>query len=319
MNDELEKSTKYKQKSLVNNIERLKKHNIFIIAGILFVLIPLIVSGLMEWSWMDFGTQKAESWMSFWGGYLGAFIGLVAVIYTTNKQIENSKSIMLDQAKEQTKQIKISADIHDDLERKRIYLNTILEKTLEFQKFTRGLESMYKQHSKKAIELLNEKKNIIDLLILREKQEKYMESRGDETAHEKEKKYLEDENQKIDEAFKKHQDLADQFRESKEIILGITNAIFTYKIFIELESKDSKAYLITINSVLDKLDEFILFSNDFVYFNFRLFNVEIIEISRIDKTINKFNDLKISLDALCGSLNRQSGTHIEAVLKQIKS
>lgn len=88
--------------------------------GLLTILIvPLIVSFLMESPLMDLGSQKAESWMSFWGGYLGAILGIAGAITATTIQI-----------KSQTSQIVLAATKNDEFERQRIYTNMLIEKNV---------------------------------------------------------------------------------------------------------------------------------------------------------------------------------------------
>ena len=89
----------------------------FFIAAIIILLVPLVVSYLMERSWMDIGTQKAESWMSFWGGYLGAILGIAGAIIATTIQIQS-----------QTDQIVMAASKNDEFERQRIYSSLIIDK-----------------------------------------------------------------------------------------------------------------------------------------------------------------------------------------------
>lgn len=95
-----------------------KKYAKPIIIGFLMILtVPLIVSFLMESPLMDIGNQKAESWMGFWGGYLGAILGIGGAITATTIQI-----------KSQTEQMIWSAIKADELERQRIYSSLILDK-----------------------------------------------------------------------------------------------------------------------------------------------------------------------------------------------
>lgn len=103
---------------------------LFFLVVLIILSVPSIVSILMEWSWMDIGTQKAESWMSFWGGYLGAIIGIIGAITATTIQI-----------KSQTNQIVLAAKENDKLERKRINLNLKIEKNVELFKYLVELKS----------------------------------------------------------------------------------------------------------------------------------------------------------------------------------
>ncbi|WP_214855673.1 hypothetical protein [Exiguobacterium sp. s130] len=94
---------------------------------VLFILlipaVPLLVSYLMESSFMDIGSQKAESWMGFWGGYLGAILGIIGAMIAASLQI-----------KSQTNQIVLAAEKNDELERNRIYTNMQIEKNVGIHK-----------------------------------------------------------------------------------------------------------------------------------------------------------------------------------------
>ncbi|WP_404274368.1 hypothetical protein [Exiguobacterium undae] len=95
----------------------------FVIFILLISTVPLIVSLLMEWSFMDIGSQKAESWMGFWGGYLGAILGIIGAMIAASLQIQS-----------QTNQIILAAEKNDELERNRIYTNMLIEKNIGIHK-----------------------------------------------------------------------------------------------------------------------------------------------------------------------------------------
>lgn len=124
---------------------------IFKIIGLILLIVlivlsvPSTVSFLMELSWMDIGTQKAESWMSFWGGYLGAILGIIGAITATTLQI-----------KSQTNQIVLAAKENDRLERIRIGLNLIIEKNVEVFKYFLELEKELNKYSYVLNNLANE-------------------------------------------------------------------------------------------------------------------------------------------------------------------
>lgn len=132
-----------------------KKYVKPILVGLLTILlVPLIVSFLMESPLMNWGSQKAESWMSFWGGYLGAILGIIGAITATTLQI-----------KSQTNQIVIAAKENDKLERKRINLNLKIEKNVELFKSFVELKSTLLKYSHIANELIFEQENLIDNYI----------------------------------------------------------------------------------------------------------------------------------------------------------
>lgn len=84
----------------------------------------------MECSLLNVGSLKADSWMSFWGGYLGAILGIIGAVTVTTIQI-----------KSQTNQIVLAAKENDKLERKRINLNLKIEKNVELFKYLVELKS----------------------------------------------------------------------------------------------------------------------------------------------------------------------------------
>ncbi|WP_214848983.1 hypothetical protein [Exiguobacterium sp. s138] len=132
-----------------------KKYIKPILVGLLTILlVPLVVSFLMESPLMNWGSQKAESWMSFWGGYLGAILGIIGAITATTLQI-----------KSQTNQIVIAAKENDKLERKRINLNLKIEKNVELFKIFVELKSTLLKYNHIANELIFEQENLIDNYI----------------------------------------------------------------------------------------------------------------------------------------------------------
>lgn len=123
-----------------------KKYVKSILVGLLSILlVPLIVSFLMESPLMNWGSQKAESWMSFWGGYLGAILGIIGAITATTLQI-----------KSQTNQIVLAAKENDRLERIRIGLNLIIDKNIELFRYFLELEKELNKYSHVLKILINE-------------------------------------------------------------------------------------------------------------------------------------------------------------------
>ncbi|GGG19634.1 hypothetical protein GCM10007425_12600 [Lysinibacillus alkalisoli] len=111
----------------------LKIKNIVIILGII-IIAPLILGVIITYcDVFAVIAGDAESWIAFWGSYLGGIVGLMAVMYTTHimlkQQDENHKEIM----KQQEVAIEAAAEANDKKERKRfktIYYIEKQEKTL---------------------------------------------------------------------------------------------------------------------------------------------------------------------------------------------
>ena len=128
-----------------------KKYVKLILVGLLSILlVPLIVSFLMESPLMNLGSQKAESWMSFWGGYLGAILGIIGAITATTLQI-----------KSQTNQIVLAAKENDRLERKRINLNLKIEKNVELFKYLVEIKSTLIKYDYLLSVMLDEQTELI--------------------------------------------------------------------------------------------------------------------------------------------------------------
>jgi len=322
-NKSLIKNETFKMRKINFNAIRI---TIFIVLVIL--LIPSAVSYLMERTWMNFGTQKAESWMSFWGGYLGAFIGLLAVIYTTNKQIKSSRNLMIEQLENQTKQIEISANIHDNLEKQRIYLNTILEKNLEIQKKIKELEDVFFSHKsvfsdlisvmeefyeiQNKVRKLKSKIKLEDSTGMRPTVNPYYDKVLEKCAalnNQGYTDYLKKELVSNNEIMNKTLNISQNFSEKLEKKI---NDIITLKIFINSSDQYQKN-----DTYENKLSEVIKFIQDLVQFITMLMDSEVHKkkeekesmvrrIEQIDKeSLQYFKDL-----------NFQSEVHIKSILER---
>lgn len=265
------------------------KINKFITSVIVMVIgTPMIVSFLMEREFMDWGTQKAESWMSFWGGYLGAFIGLLAVLYTTNKQIKSSKMLLSEQIKEQTKQIEISANLHDDLERKRVHINTLLEKNLEIQKIIRELQKIFTKNIKKCDEIFEK---VIEMNSLFTQRDILKRTLGPEMAINENNKRVISERQNYNELKISLSILVEEFQDA-------SNRLYTYKVFIDLENDQSSDYATQISELIDHNDKIIeyitMLSENYIYGDLRKLGFFKEKIKNNKETIEKiFDDLNI--------------------------
>ncbi|AHA31299.1 hypothetical protein [Exiguobacterium sp. MH3] len=112
--------------------------------------IPYSVGRLMECSFLNIGSLKADSWMSFWGGYLGAILGIIGAITITTIQISS-----------QTNQIVLAAKENDKLERKRINLNLKIEKNVELFKYLVEIKSTLIKYDHLLSVMLDEQTELI--------------------------------------------------------------------------------------------------------------------------------------------------------------
>jgi hypothetical protein len=62
---------------------------------------PLIMSLLIKVPLFSFALGTVESWIGFWGSYLGALVGACTVYLVTNTQIQEQRKIQLDSIREE--------------------------------------------------------------------------------------------------------------------------------------------------------------------------------------------------------------------------
>jgi hypothetical protein len=63
------------------------------------IIAPLVISLLLQAPIFSFASGNVESWISFWGSYVGALIGAATVYLVTNLQVEAQRKIQLDAIK----------------------------------------------------------------------------------------------------------------------------------------------------------------------------------------------------------------------------
>lgn len=104
-----------------------KKHLFLIVISILSI--PLVVSFLLKSRVFSFSLGNVESWIGFWGGYLGNLLGIIGLYLATNYQIYN-QSILMKQELESS----------DKNEKKRIFTEIILNKLEDYLSQLRVVE-----------------------------------------------------------------------------------------------------------------------------------------------------------------------------------
>ncbi|SIS43483.1 hypothetical protein [Salimicrobium flavidum] len=65
------------------------------------VLFPLIMSLLIKVPLFNFSSGTTDSWIGFWGSYLGALVGAGTVYMVTNIQIQEQRKIQLESIREE--------------------------------------------------------------------------------------------------------------------------------------------------------------------------------------------------------------------------
>ncbi|MFE8701552.1 hypothetical protein ACFYKX_13185 [Cytobacillus sp. FJAT-54145] len=75
----------------------MKKFAIFLC----LLLPPLIMSLLIKLHLFSYALGKVDSWIGFWGSYLGALIGAGTVYVVTSKQIKEQRKIQLESIREE--------------------------------------------------------------------------------------------------------------------------------------------------------------------------------------------------------------------------
>lgn len=225
---------------------------ISIVLVIIFIT-PIIVSILMECSFMDFGSQKAESWMSFWGGYLGAILGIVGAITVTTLQISS-----------QTDQIVLAAKENDKLERARIELNLKIEKNVELFKYFVDLKREIIQYEHTLKYLINEQKSLLDNFnrVAKANSKEILGRFGpSESVKAENKKSLERIDQEYNSNVEKVETLKNELRQKISHIKSLVANIFANIIFInerEAYFEALKKYLDIVQKELDEVEKYLL-------------------------------------------------------------
>ena len=134
----------------------MRKKTLLIIIVIVIALLslPAILSSMMTLGYFSKALGSADGWLSYWGGYLGAMLGLAAISVTTQLQINSQNQLhekqinsqnqlneeqmraqeksmlkMHESQKElQKRSIDESTKANDKKERDRIYMNLLIHK-----------------------------------------------------------------------------------------------------------------------------------------------------------------------------------------------
>lgn len=72
---------------------------VLVILGV--IITPLIMSLLLKVPMFGFADGNVESWIGFWGSYVGALIGAATVYFVTNLQVKEQRNIQLQAIKKE--------------------------------------------------------------------------------------------------------------------------------------------------------------------------------------------------------------------------
>lgn len=90
----------------------------------IILAIPIVMAFFMLIPLFNFATGSAESWITFWGSYLGALIGAATVYLVTSIQIKEQRQIQLEAIKKENKHAL-------DRDMRQYYFRIEIEKTQE--------------------------------------------------------------------------------------------------------------------------------------------------------------------------------------------
>ncbi|MFJ7971304.1 hypothetical protein [Psychrobacillus sp. NPDC096389] len=115
-----------------------------LVVGLILTLlsIPMILSGLMTINFFGKALGSADGWLSYWGGYLGAMLGLAAVTIATQFQINSQTKLHKEQLDMQMKAIDVTAELNDSKERNRIRMTYLLNKNEEILELLIDIQSL---------------------------------------------------------------------------------------------------------------------------------------------------------------------------------
>lgn len=112
-----------------------------VLITILIMLIPLLVAIFMKLPFFSVSLGSADGWLSYWGGYLGAFLGLTAVVITTRFMMGEQRKNHEEQMKIQIESIELNNKANQKREMKQFYLTNQLSKIEEISEITDRLMS----------------------------------------------------------------------------------------------------------------------------------------------------------------------------------
>ena len=120
-------------------IRVLKNKPILFLSGLflsgLFLIVPVLLAKLLELNIFSFAMGKVDTWITFWGSYLGAIIGASTVYFVAQLQMKTQQELQIEA-------IKIENENSTRREMHQFYLTNKLEKIEEMHKLFNELSSL---------------------------------------------------------------------------------------------------------------------------------------------------------------------------------
>lgn len=135
------------------------KTKLILFLGGLFLLVPVLLAKLLELNIFSFAMGEVDTWITFWGSYLGAIIGASVVYFVAQLQMKRQQELQIEA-------IKIENKNSTRREMHQYYLTNKLEKIEEMHKLFNELSSL-------SIKLNN---NLLKFAISREAIDKDIKS-----------------------------------------------------------------------------------------------------------------------------------------------
>ncbi|RBP85974.1 hypothetical protein DFO70_1366 [Cytobacillus firmus] len=114
------------------------KFKLVIIAVVILLMAPIFIAKLLEINFFSFARGEVDTWIMFWGSYLGAIVGASVVYFVAQLQMKKQHEL-------QIKAIKIENENSTRREMHHFYLTNKLEKIEEMQEHFNKLSSLVLQ------------------------------------------------------------------------------------------------------------------------------------------------------------------------------
>lgn len=111
------------------------KTKLIVFLGGLFLVVPILLAKLLELNIFSFAMGKVDTWITFWGSYLGAIIGASVVYFVAQLQMKRQQEMQIEA-------IKIENENSTRREMHQFYLTNKLEKIEEMHKLFNELSSL---------------------------------------------------------------------------------------------------------------------------------------------------------------------------------
>ncbi|MCM3705330.1 hypothetical protein M3205_06255 [Cytobacillus firmus] len=106
-----------------------------LILGVLFFTAPVLVASLLEMGIFSFAKGEVDTWITFWGSYLGAIVSASVVYFVAQLQIKKQQELQIEA-------IRIENENSTRREMKNFYLKNKLEKIEEMQNSLKKLATL---------------------------------------------------------------------------------------------------------------------------------------------------------------------------------